>query len=217
MRTPLPVLVSLAAFGLLPASALAQASPSVTVGFPDIEGPLDTAAVQEGVEKRRGAVERCYLPALTTSPGLYGQVRVRLAFGADGQVGSSTLVDQTLGDETVATCIAGVLQVVPLASPPAGAEASATVALRLTPLPTAQPRGKMAERLLECGPPGGTEDSARTVLARIDVDGGRATAIDLRSPQPLDETTIACLTQALQLGPHKTGVGSRWYQWELRP
>lgn len=213
MRTFL--LAALSALLLPSPPALAQEAPVLTVGQPVVLGPLDAAVVQAGVGQRLKAVERCYSPALATSPGLYGHVRVRLAIGADGQVASASLVDQTLGDETVATCIAGVLQVVPLAAGPAGSEAVATVPLLLTPAPVIVPRSKLEERLRACAPAAVGDASTRTVLARIDVDGGRATAVEVKRLALVDETALACVTQALQLGPHRMGTGSRWYQWDL--
>lgn len=217
MRTlSLTALTALTAFALLaPAPALAQEGPVITVGQPVVLGPLDAAVVQAGVELRRNAIDRCYSPALATAPGLFGHVRVRLGIGADGQVASASLVDQTLGDQAVATCIAGVLQVVPLASAPAGSEAVATVPLLLTPAPVIVPRSKLEERLRDCAPAAVGDASTRTVLARIDVDGGRATAVEVKRLALVDETALACVTQALQLGPHRMGTGSRWYQWDL--
>lgn len=196
-------------------SALAQEGPVVSVGQPVVEGPLQPDVVKSGVEERLKAVGRCYAPALAAKPGLYGHVRVQLSFGANGEVASATVVDQTLGEEALATCVAGVLQVVPLTSPPDGAGAVATVPLALTPAPVILARKGLERSLRACAPASVGDASARTVLARIDVEGGRATAVEIKRLVPLDDTALACLIEALKVGPHRLGTASRWYQWDL--
>lgn len=208
--------VALAGAGLLPAAALAQDSPHViAVGLPVVLGPLDAQVVQAGVESRLKAVDRCFAPALAADPGLFGHVRVKLTVGAGGEVASAALQDQTLGDEAVATCIAGVLQVVPLA-PLQGAEtALVSVPLLFTPAPVILPRSRLEERLTACTPGAVGDASSRTVLARVEVEGGRAVAVEIKRLALVDAQAEACVRQALELGPHRMGTGSRYYQWDL--
>lgn len=215
MRTLLLALLLALALSLSSSSALAQEGPVVSVGPPVVEGALQPDVVQGGVEERLKAVGRCYAQPLASTPGLYGHAVVRLAIGANGEVTSASLVEQTLGDQGLATCIAGVLQVVPLSSPPAGEGAEATVPLLLTPAPVILPRKGLEQSLRACQTALVGPDWSRTVLARIDVEGGRATAVEVKRLGPLDEPWVACVSEALKIGPHRVGTASRWYQWEL--
>lgn len=206
----LPLVIAVA----LSSSSHAQAgSHVITVGPSVIEGALDPTVLRDGLQRRVKAIDRCYAPALDKAPGLFGQVRVTLGVDASGDVHSAAMVDHTLADDPTAECILGVLQVVPLA--PVADGATVTTTVLLTPAPALAPRKKMGKALAACTTGASSDGSSRVALARVDLDAGRATAVELKQLAQLDPQALACVEQALKLGPHKVATASRYFQWDL--
>jgi len=207
------------------AAAPSLDAPLLQAGSPQVSAGVDAGRVQALAQGRLDAVSRCYRKALAADPSRFGQVAVRLSVQADGSVSASEVAGETLGDADAARCIAGVMGAVQLPAP--GAEATVVQPFTMAPAPLTLLRGRLKKNLQACaaGVPAelasqadadpAWSDPELEVLARVDVSGGRALAIQLRHLAVLPPETVGCLSQALDLGPHQVGTAARYYRVSL--
>lgn len=77
-------------------------------------------ALQSALRSRAGAARRCYERALRQNEMLEGRMTVGVRIGSDGRVCSAHVVSNTLGDPTVASCVAGLMRSGSLPAPSGG-------------------------------------------------------------------------------------------------
>jgi len=80
--------------------------PRVRQSKAEVTGTLDKDIIRRIVRAHINEVRMCYNQGLVKDPKLAGKVSVQFTIGASGSVTKSTVIDNTVSDEKVATCIA---------------------------------------------------------------------------------------------------------------
>ncbi|MBD3385556.1 AgmX/PglI C-terminal domain-containing protein [candidate division KSB1 bacterium] len=83
-----------------------QATPGPDGEMPAIE-QRDPEKVQAVINEHRLAIQDCYKQTLKRNPGLKGKLDVRFAINAEGQVSAVEVVNSTIKDTGMITCILG--------------------------------------------------------------------------------------------------------------
>jgi hypothetical protein len=71
-----------------------------------VNGRLPPEAVQRVVRQSFGRLRACYEAGLLRSPDLEGRIAVKFVIDRDGQVAMASTAESTLGDASVAACVA---------------------------------------------------------------------------------------------------------------
>ncbi len=113
------------------AEAPARVAPRSQVSFraPTVNGGLDPAAVEKNVTARMAALEACHRAALESAPDLAGTMALSLQVNSQGKTVGAQIVDDTMGDVALATCVAGVGQQMGFGAPDDGQPAYVSVPL----------------------------------------------------------------------------------------
>jgi hypothetical protein len=87
-------------------------------------GGLDRDLIDAVIRRRQDRVRLCYERQLNFNPKLSGKVAVRFVIGADGGVVSSKILEDTMKNATVASCILGEVKNWTFPKPKGGANVS---------------------------------------------------------------------------------------------
>jgi hypothetical protein len=79
--------------------------PTVRQAKATVEGPLDKDPIRKVVREHINEIRRCYDEGLALDFNLKGRVEVKFKILGDGTVGESAVLESTLRDADVATCI----------------------------------------------------------------------------------------------------------------
>ena len=90
---------------------------TVTLGTPNIDGPLRPELVTQVFRRRQNQLKYCYERALNQDPSLSGSLTARVVINTNGVVESVTSEDQTI-DSTVADCVSSRLKRMAFPAPP---------------------------------------------------------------------------------------------------
>lgn len=91
-----------------------------------------TGTLQAALRGRAGQARRCYERALRLNPSLQGRMTINVTVGSNGQVCSASIGSNSLGDQSVATCVVGSFQGAQL-PPPQGGCVNAAVPVNFVP------------------------------------------------------------------------------------
>jgi hypothetical protein len=91
--------------------------PSVRIGQPTAQGDLDKAIIRRYLKRNIAKITSCYEKELAQKPGMQGTISTQFFIGPDGIVKKS----QASGfDQTVADCVAAVIQGIEFPKPKGG-------------------------------------------------------------------------------------------------
>ncbi len=91
-----------------------------------------TGTLQAALRGRAGQARRCYERALRLNPSLQGRLTINVTVGSNGLVCSASIGSNTLGDQSVASCVLGSFQGAQL-PPPQGGCVNAAVPVNFVP------------------------------------------------------------------------------------
>jgi len=91
-----------------------------------------TGPLQAALRGRAGQSRRCYERALRLNPSLQGRLTVNTTVGSNGLVCSASIGSNSLGDQSVASCVVGSFQGAQL-PPPQGGCVNAAVPVNFVP------------------------------------------------------------------------------------
>jgi hypothetical protein len=92
----------------------------VDLGSTTVRGSLSRDRALRVIKGKRGDVRRCYEPVLRRDPAVAGRVVVELVIASAGTPSGVKIVEDTLSDPSVATCIADAARRWPFPSLPGG-------------------------------------------------------------------------------------------------
>jgi hypothetical protein len=120
---------------VVPITPAATTTPraSAKIGTADIHGSVDATELAALLDKRLGAVRRCYAKALATNPTLAGKLEVRLTIDIDGSIRNADVRKSTLADATLEACVRRAIRKIKLAAPLGGGLAVIDVPITLAP------------------------------------------------------------------------------------
>jgi len=78
---------------------------SIKSAAPEVDGALDSAALQRAVRRKMGAVKACYEKQLKRNPNLSGKIVIVFMVGGNGRVSSVEVDQNTMGNKEVGSCI----------------------------------------------------------------------------------------------------------------
>lgn len=87
---------------------------------PGGEGELEASAVIAAINRRMGAITRCYERRLMSNPSLGGRINFGWTITPSGSVSGLRVRSSSLGDTQVASCVAGVLRGIRFPQPRGG-------------------------------------------------------------------------------------------------
>ena len=73
-------------------------------------GVLNSSKITQVVRRRKGTVKACYEKQLERNPRLSGRVKLQFTILESGRVGSTRILEDTIGDAQVGRCIAGAMK-----------------------------------------------------------------------------------------------------------
>lgn len=77
---------------------------------PSVDGKLDPSAIARVVRSRMRMVQDCYERELKRNPELAGKIEVEFTIGTSGRITDAWVITNTMGSETVGSCIVGRLR-----------------------------------------------------------------------------------------------------------
>jgi len=93
---------------------------------------VDSAGISKVIIVSRAAIKKCYDKALTSNPTLKGKLSVKININEQGRVDSTEIVEDSLHDAEVATCVKDVIDGLRFPKP-AGGSASVTFPFAFDP------------------------------------------------------------------------------------
>jgi Ca-activated chloride channel family protein len=108
-------------------------APEVEIDKITVTGALDKKAIKKLLDKNLGGLEICYINALSRSPGLSGDITLRLEIGPDGKVKSASLVSAAKDKKGLGECMIKKIKTLSFAAPADGKSATVTVTFNLNP------------------------------------------------------------------------------------
>ena len=69
-----------------------------------------SSKITQVVRRRKGTVKACYEKQLERNPRLSGRVKLQFTILESGRVGSTRILEDTIGDAQVGRCIAGAMK-----------------------------------------------------------------------------------------------------------
>ncbi len=82
----------------------------------------DAAGIQGVIKRFMGQIKACYERELKTNPDLAGKVSVSWVISGEGKAGDVQVVENTMGNPEVGTCVVKVIGRIPFPAPPDGSE-----------------------------------------------------------------------------------------------
>lgn len=107
--------------------------PRVRRGPDQIKGPVDKDAIRRTVRAHINEIRHCYNRGLTRDPNLRGRIAVRFSIGPVGKVVRAAVVDNSLGDRDVGTCVSQAVRRWQFPRPSGGGSAMVTYPFSLSP------------------------------------------------------------------------------------
>lgn len=84
------------------------------------DGELEASAVTRAINRRMGAITRCYERCLISNPSLSGRINFGWTITPSGSVSGLRVRSSSLGDTQVGSCVAGVLRSIRFPQPRGG-------------------------------------------------------------------------------------------------
>ena len=75
----------------------------------EVDGQIDSASMNKILRGSGAAIKRCYDKALLVNPTLKGKVALSIMINTQGRVEAADVVEDTIGDKSVSSCIQGVI------------------------------------------------------------------------------------------------------------
>ncbi|NOZ85827.1 MAG: energy transducer TonB [Deltaproteobacteria bacterium] len=107
---------------------------SIKSAAPEIDGALDSGALQRAVRRKMSAVKACYEKQLKRNPNLSGKIVIYFVVGGNGRVTEASIEQNTMGNKEVAACILVKIKRWIFPKPEDGEEAPVTIPFVFAPV-----------------------------------------------------------------------------------
>jgi hypothetical protein len=74
-----------------------------------VTGGLDREVIAKFIQSQKGKILYCYERQLSANPGLFGKVSVKFQIAPGGEVETSNITENTLGNNNVESCLLGLI------------------------------------------------------------------------------------------------------------